>query len=54
MLEAATGVKLKVLGKPDPGMLEEAAARSGVPVEWTLMVGDRLATVSRPDGGRGS
>ena len=44
MLEAATGVKLKVLGKPDPGMLEEAAARSGVPVEWTLMVGDRLAT----------
>lgn len=43
-LEAASGVKLKVLGKPDPGMLREAAARVGVPVERTLMIGDRLAT----------
>lgn len=43
-LECSTGVKLKVLGKPDPGMLIAAAARRGVPVEDTLMVGDRLAT----------
>lgn len=44
MLEVATGVKLKVLGKPDPGMLIAAAARSNTPVEQTLMIGDRLAT----------
>ena len=43
-LETATGVKLKVLGKPDPGMLREAAARRDVPVADTLMIGDRLAT----------
>ncbi len=43
-LELATGTKLKVLGKPDPGMLIEAAARCGVNVKNTLMVGDRLAT----------
>ena len=33
-----------MLGKPDPGMLHEAAGRIGVPVENTLMIGDRLAT----------
>lgn len=43
-LETATGKKLKVLGKPDPGMLIEGAARSGIPVENSLMVGDRLHT----------
>lgn len=43
-LEKATNTKLKVLGKPDPGMLHEGAARIGVPVEKTLMIGDRLAT----------
>lgn len=43
-LEAAAAVKLTVLGKPDPGMLREAAARKGVAVERTLMIGDRLAT----------
>ena len=43
-LETATGVRLKVLGKPDPGMLRAAAARRNVPVEACLMVGDRLAT----------
>ena len=43
-LETATGKKLKVLGKPDPGMLIEGAARSGIPVENALMVGDRLHT----------
>ena len=43
-LETATGKKLKVLGKPDPGMLIEGAARSSVPVTSALMVGDRLHT----------
>lgn len=43
-LETATGVRLKVLGKPDPGMLRAAAARRHVPVEACLMAGDRLAT----------
>ncbi len=43
-LETATGVTVKVLGKPDPGLLREAAARRGVPVSRTLMIGDRLAT----------
>ena len=43
-LEKATNTKLKVLGKPDPGMLREAAARKGVSVENVLMCGDRLAT----------
>lgn len=43
-LEAAAGVTLQVLGKPDPGMLRLAAARRGVRPEQTLMVGDRLGT----------
>lgn len=43
-LETATNTVLKVLGKPDPGMLREASARLGLPVEETLMIGDRLAT----------
>jgi len=43
-LERATNTRLKVLGKPDPGMLDEAARRIGVPVASTLMIGDRLAT----------
>ncbi len=43
-IEAATGVKLKVLGKPDPGILIGAAARLGLKPEECLMVGDRLAT----------
>ena len=43
-LEASTNVKLKVLGKPDPGMLVEAAARRGVGTGECLMAGDRLAT----------
>ena len=43
-LETATGMQLKVLGKPDPGMLLAAAARRRVPIEACLMVGDRLAT----------
>ena len=43
-LEKATGCKIKVLGKPDPGLLRAAAERCGVNVEETLMCGDRLAT----------
>ncbi len=43
-LESATNVKIKVLGKPDPGMLVEAAARKKVSVDQVMMIGDRLAT----------
>jgi len=43
-LEVSTARKLKVLGKPDPGMLREAASRCAVPVSSCMMVGDRLAT----------
>ena len=43
-LEVSTGVRIKVLGKPDPGLLLLAAERRGIPIENTLMVGDRLAT----------
>lgn len=43
-LEKATNQKLTVLGKPDPGMLIDAAARKNIPVEQVLMIGDRLAT----------
>ncbi len=43
-LECATGKKLRVLGKPDPGMLREAAKRRGVAPEVCLMIGDRLST----------
>ena len=43
-LEVATNTRLKVLGKPDPGLLVEAARRRGTTPEHTLMVGDRLST----------
>ena len=43
-LEVATNTKIKVLGKPDPGLIVEAARRRGVVPAETLMVGDRLAT----------
>ena len=43
-LETATGCKLTVLGKPDPGFLRSAAARCGVKTSQTLMAGDRLST----------
>lgn len=43
-LEKATNTKLRVLGKPDPGMLREAAARKNTPIENVLMAGDRLST----------
>lgn len=43
-IERATGKKLKVLGKPDPGMLIAGAARRGATAAESLMAGDRLAT----------
>ncbi len=43
-LEKATNTRLKVLGKPDPGMLEAAAARKGCTPRQVLMCGDRLST----------
>ncbi len=43
-LELASGVKIKVLGKPDPGMICAAAARHGLTPDAVLMAGDRLAT----------
>ena len=43
-LEVSTGVKLNVLGKPDPGMLLAAAKRKKVSAKECLMIGDRLAT----------
>jgi len=43
-LEVATNTRLKVLGKPDPGLIVEAARRRGTTPEHTLMVGDRLST----------
>ena len=43
-LEAATGKKLTVLGKPDPRMLQYAAKRLNIDVHNCLMAGDRLTT----------
>ena len=43
-IEHSTGVTLKVLGKPDPGILQLGAARFGATALEVLMVGDRLAT----------
>ncbi len=43
-LTAATGCKPIVLGKPEPSMLLELAARHQIPVENIAMVGDRIYT----------
>ena len=43
-LEISTNTRIKTLGKPDPGMLREAAKRYGVDPHQCLMAGDRLAT----------
>lgn len=43
-LEFATGKTLTVLGKPDPGILQQAMQRVAVLPQQALMVGDRLAT----------
>lgn len=44
MLEAATGVKAEIVGKPYPGMYELAMHRLGADIPTTLMVGDRYET----------
>jgi 4-nitrophenyl phosphatase len=43
-LEAATGVKPIIIGKPHPPMLRTALERLGTLPEQTLVVGDRLDT----------
>lgn len=43
-LETATGKKMTVLGKPDPGMLITAAEKLGIQPDECLMCGDRLQT----------
>ena len=43
-LEVATNKRVKVLGKPDPGLIVEAARRRGLTPENVMMTGDRLAT----------
>ena len=43
-LEVSTNKKIKVLGKPDPGMLKYAAQKFGVGIHQCLMIGDRLST----------
>jgi 4-nitrophenyl phosphatase len=44
LLEVASGVKPIVIGKPYPGMFEQAMARLGSDPASTLMVGDRYET----------
>ncbi len=43
-LEAASGVKPMIIGKPEPGMFEATLQMLGVPPEDALVVGDRLDT----------
>ena len=43
-VETATGKTVKVLGKPDPGMLLAGAARCNVQASEVMMIGDRLST----------
>jgi len=45
LAEAVTGRRPeRVVGKPNPGILEAASLRTGVPLEQVAMVGDRLYT----------
>jgi 4-nitrophenyl phosphatase len=44
MLAAAGGRQPVVMGKPERAMFEEASAALGVPLDRTLMIGDRLDT----------
>lgn len=44
LLEAATGVKPTVIGKPNAGMFEQSMRRLGTTPPTTLMVGDRYET----------
>lgn len=43
-IETTTGVKPKVIGKPEPIIIEEALSQLGTPKEKTAIVGDRLET----------
>lgn len=43
-LEASTGQKPRIIGKPEPTMFEMALRRLGVAPQEALMVGDRLET----------
>ncbi|MGQ9490807.1 MAG: HAD-IIA family hydrolase [Anaerolineae bacterium] len=44
MLEIATGVKARAIGKPEPGIFHLALHRLGTPAELTAVVGDRPET----------
>ena len=44
LLEAATGVKPRVIGKPETSMMEQAMARMGATAATTAVLGDRLDT----------
>ena len=44
LLEAATGVTPTVIGKPNPGMFQQAMHKLGTTAAETLMVGDRYET----------
>lgn len=44
LLEAATGVKPRVIGKPETDMMEQAMLRLGAAPETTAALGDRLET----------
>jgi 4-nitrophenyl phosphatase len=43
-LEAATGAKPMIIGKPEAPLFEQALERIGSPPETTLVLGDRLET----------
>ncbi|MCL2607127.1 MAG: HAD-IIA family hydrolase [Methanomassiliicoccaceae archaeon] len=44
LLESMTDTKATVIGKPNPLMAEMAAEKMNVPLEGTVMVGDRIYT----------
>jgi HAD superfamily hydrolase (TIGR01450 family) len=44
ILEACSGVKPEIIGKPYPAMMEMALERLGMQPEQTLVIGDRLNT----------
>ncbi|MCS7222008.1 MAG: HAD-IIA family hydrolase [Anaerolineae bacterium] len=44
MLETATGVKARVIGKPEPNIFKQALTRLGTRAEETAVVGDRYET----------
>ncbi|MDH5506919.1 MAG: HAD-IIA family hydrolase [Anaerolineae bacterium] len=43
-LEAASGVKAEIIGKPQATMFQQALSQLGLPAEEALVVGDRLET----------